>query len=117
MKICKNLGVFAGLFGLTIIFMGCAPEKPAASTSDSKTSSTTEVNKHSGWWCTEHGIPETECSMCSAKFAAECKAKGDWCAEHNRAESQCFICDPSRAQKYAKLYEAKYGKSPPAITQ
>ena len=49
---------------------------------------------HSGWWCTEHGIPEEECSLCSAKVARECKAKGDWCSEHRRAKSQCFKCDP-----------------------
>ncbi len=49
--------------------------------------------------------------MCGA--AEKYKAKGDWCAEHNRAESQCFKCDPSRAEKFAKLYEAKFGKKPP----
>ncbi len=50
---------------------------------------------HSGWWCSEHGVPEEECSMCSSKAADDFKAKGDWCEEHNRAESQCFKCDPS----------------------
>src|SRR5438477_2699496 len=44
---------------------------------------------HSGWWCDEHGVPEEECSLCSAKVAAECKKKGDWCAKHERAKSQC----------------------------
>ena len=33
--------------------------------------------------------------------------------EHNRAESQCFKCDPSRAEKFVKLYEAKFGTKPP----
>jgi hypothetical protein len=55
--------------------------------------------------------------MCSSKVAGECKAKGDWCEEHNRAESQCFICDPSLAEKYVRLYEAKYGKTPPAAIE
>lgn len=68
---------------------------------------------HSGWWCVEHGIPEEECSMCSSKAAEAFKAKEDWCEEHNRAESQCFVCEPSRADKYAKLYEAKFGHKPP----
>ena len=72
---------------------------------------------HDGWWCVEHGIPEEECSMCSAKAADECKAKGDWCDEHNRAESQCFKCDPSRADKFAALYEAKIGEKPPQPTE
>ena len=68
---------------------------------------------HGGWWCAEHGIPEEECSMCSAKVAEACKAKGDWCKEHNRAESQCFICHPEKEAEFAALYEAKYGKKPP----
>lgn len=69
--------------------------------------------KHSGWWCDEHGIPEADCSMCSAKVAAECKKKGDWCDKHERAKSQCFLCDPKLKEKYAAQYRAKYGKEPP----
>ena len=71
---------------------------------------------HSGWWCVEHAVPEEECSICSSKAAAEFKAKGDWCDEHNRAQSQCFRCDPARADKFAKLYEAKYGHEPAEAT-
>ena len=70
-----------------------------------------------GWWCTEHGIPEEECSMCSTKAAGDFKAKGDWCEDHNRAESQCFICDASRAEIFAKLYEAKFRHAPPKPTE
>jgi cobalt-zinc-cadmium efflux system membrane fusion protein len=55
--------------------------------------------------------------MCSAKAADDFKAKDDWCDEHNRAESQCFICDPSRAEKFAALYEAKFGEKPPKPTE
>ena len=76
-----------------------------------------EGHLHGGWWCGEHGIPEEVCSMCSRKAAAEFKATGDWCEEHNRAESQCFICDPTRAEKFAKLYEAKFGKKPPKLPE
>ena len=68
------------------------------------------------WWCDEHGVPEAECSMCSAKVAAECKKKGDWCEKHDRAKSQCFICDPKLKEKYAAVYRAKYGKEPPEPT-
>lgn len=70
---------------------------------------------HSGWWCDEHGIPEAECSMCSAKVAKAAKAKGDWCDKHDRAKSQCFICDPTLKEKFAAQYRAKYGKEPPAV--
>lgn len=72
---------------------------------------------HGGWWCVEHGVPEEDCSMCSAKAADDFKAKGDWCEEHNRAESQCFICEPSRAEKFAKLYVAKVGHEPPKLEE
>jgi len=68
---------------------------------------------HEGWWCSEHGLPEGECSQCDAKVAAEFKAKGDWCAEHERAKSQCFKCDPKLKDKYAAIYRAKEGKEPP----
>ncbi len=117
MSVYKNLGLSAILVATTLIISGCAGEKPATSNEGSANSTSVSVDDHSGWWCAEHGIPEAECSMCSASYAKECKAKGDWCAEHNRAESQCFICAPARAEKFAKLYEAKFGKKPPAVTE
>ena len=72
------------------------------------------VHVHGAWWCDEHGVPEAECSMCSAKVAKEFKAKGDWCDQHDRARSQCFLCDPSLKDKFAAQYRAKEGKEPPA---
>jgi hypothetical protein len=74
-------------------------------------------SKHEGWWCDEHGVPEAECSMCSAKVAKECKAKGDWCDKHDRAKSQCFICDPKLRDKYNAVYKAKTGKDMPEPTE
>ena len=94
---------------------GCSGKPDTAD--QTQTQGVSAKGDHSGWWCPEHGIPESECSMCSAKAAAEFKAKGDWCEEHNRAESQCFKCDPSRAEKFAKLYEAKFGHAPPKPTE
>jgi hypothetical protein len=75
------------------------------------------TDDHSGWWCAEHGVPEEECSMCSSTAAADFKAKGDWCETHNRAHSQCFVCDPSQAEKFVKLYEAKFGTKPPPAAE
>jgi hypothetical protein len=72
---------------------------------------------HSGWWCDEHGIPEAECSLCSARVAQECKARGDWCDKHDRARSQCFLCEPSLKEKYAARYRAKYNKEPPPVEE
>ena len=95
---------------LTVLFAaGCNQQ---ASAPASKPGEASEA-AHGGWWCAEHGVPEEECSMCSAKVAEACKAKGDWCKEHNRAESQCFICHPEKEAEFAALYEAKYGKKPP----
>jgi len=104
---------------LTLAFMvGCgqATKEPA----DTTQTAAEPVNSgaaHDGWWCSEHGIPEDQCGMCSAKLAAEFQKKGDWCKEHDRPESQCFICHPELATQFAALYEAKYGKQPPKPTE
>jgi hypothetical protein len=55
--------------------------------------------------------------MCDVKLASDLRAKGDWCEEHNRPDSLCFKCDPTRADKFVALYEAKYGKKPPQATE
>src|SRR4051794_12569494 len=68
---------------------------------------------HSGWWCSEHGVPEGICALCDSKVAADYQKKGDWCKEHDRPDSQCFACHPELEAKFAPQYEAKYGKSPP----
>lgn len=99
---------------------GCAQsDNPAAQTkgTEGKAKPVAAQEKaataHSGWWCDEHGIPEAECSMCSAKVAKAFKAKGDWCELNDRAKSQCFVCDPKLKEKYAAIYRAKEGKEPP----
>ena len=79
----------------------------------------TGSNGHSpeAWWCSEHGVPESVCALCSTKLAADFKAKGDWCKEHDRPESQCFACHPELEAKFASQYEAKYGTQPPKPTE
>jgi hypothetical protein len=72
-------------------------------------------SKHSGWWCDEHGVPESMCGQCDAKLAAAFKKKGDWCNEHDRPDSQCFIHHPELKEKFAAMYRAKYGKEPPPM--
>jgi hypothetical protein len=71
------------------------------------------VHKHDGWWCDEHGVPEEICAQCNTKVAGDFKAKGDWCKEHDRPDSQCFVCHPDLERAFAAQYEAKYGKKPP----
>lgn len=136
----KILGTGIAALAIAVFVIGCGGDTNAKSTdtkpkdktatSGASSSSSAEVVKsqkemptdgkaekkvddHSGWWCSEHGIPEEECSMCSDKVGKEAKAKGDWCEKHERAMSQCFICKPDRREFYAAKYRAKYGKEPP----
>ena len=116
-SLLKRTAMFGVLLALTVIATGCGGGDGGSSPDSQASDNDHDGHDHSGWWCVEHGIPEEECSMCSAKAAAAFKEKDDWCEEHNRAESQCFKCDPTRAEKYAKLYEAKFGEKPPKPTE
>lgn len=90
---------------------------PQADVQPDRPAPTSTGDPHSGWWCVEHGVPESVCSRCSAKAAVEFRNKGDWCEEHQRADSQCFICHPEKQEEFANLYKQKFGKAPPAPTQ
>ena len=91
--------------------------KQVAAKNDRDKTVETKNHDHSAWWCAEHGVPESVCSQCSAKVAADLQKKGDWCADHDRAKSQCFLCDPSLKEKFAAQYRAKEGTEPPAIEE
>ena len=118
LKFNKTAFLFTAIIlPLTIGCNKAAEEKTNSESKQNQVSNDKDGHDHSGWWCKEHGIPEEECSMCSDKYAAKCKADDDWCEEHNRAESQCFICNPEKAKKYAALYKAKFGKEPPKPTE
>ncbi len=99
--------------------MGCARNGTPNSASEEPATKTTAASEdthghdHSGWWCSEHGVPEEECGLCDAKLAAEMQRNGDWCQEHDRPDSQCFICHPEQEATFAARYEAKYGEQPP----
>jgi len=107
----KTQGLFAllALSGLTLSGCGSSESLPSEGASEILT---TTVND-GGWWCPEHGVPEAECAQCDSTLVANFKDKGDWCEEHNRPESQCFLCSPKRAERFAKLYEVKFGQKPP----
>ena len=120
-RVCLGLGV---VFALVVAAAGCGRTGgDAKNKAGDKAVAQAEKDgedgegggDHGGWWCVEHGIPEHDCALCSAKVAAEYKKKGDWCKEHDRPESQCFLCDPKRAEKFAAQYRAKYGKEPPPV--
>lgn len=92
----------------------CSKSADKSASADAKPTETAVAgHSHTDWWCSVHGVPEAQCAQCSAKLAADMKAKGDWCEEHNRPESQCFICNPDKEKEFADLYEAKFGKQPP----
>ncbi len=91
--------------GITFL-LGCGQESPVNKTKVAESA-------HSTWWCEEHGVKESDCSMCSPKVAKAFQDKKDWCEMHSRAKSQCFICDPSLREKFAGQYRAKFGKEPP----
>jgi|SRR6516225_8571228 hypothetical protein len=115
-----QIGVVLSLAPVVLIGVsGCSKDAPRSGKTGDQSTPVAEKKgqDHSGWWCDEHGVPEAECSMCSAKVAAERKKAGDWCEQHDRARSQCFICDASFKEKYAARYRAKYGKEPPAPTE
>ena len=113
-NVFKQSAMLSSVVAVAVFGSGCgqqASEPTGGSTPATEASH--DDHGHGGWWCAEHGVPEDDCSLCSSTAAVAFKAKGDWCEEHNCAESQCFQCDPSRAEKFAKLYEAKFGTKPP----
>jgi cobalt-zinc-cadmium efflux system membrane fusion protein len=46
-------------------------------------------------WCSEHRVPESECTKCNPDLISVFKEKGDWCNEHQLPESHDRICSPS----------------------
>ena len=97
-SLTKNLlltCVIAATYGLVGCAQSPAPEVVTAKQDDhahGEHGHSHDKQGHSGdgWWCDEHGVPETECGLCDAKAAAAFKKKGDWCKEHDRPDSQCF---------------------------
>jgi hypothetical protein len=112
--VAKNLLLLSAGIAASALLGSIGCNKPADNIVPAALDS--EEHNHEGWWCNEHGVPEEVCALCSAKIAADFKAKGDWCQEHDRPESQCFICHPEKKAEFAALYEAKYGKLPPDPT-
>jgi hypothetical protein len=70
-------------------------------------------HKHGEWWCSEHAVPEEECTRCDSSLTSAFKKKGDWCEKHKLPDSQCFICNPKLEEKFIARYEAKFGEKPP----
>jgi cobalt-zinc-cadmium efflux system membrane fusion protein len=94
-------------------------QSPEAGSPEMASAKETDEHGHNleGWWCSEHGVPEGECTRCDSSLIAGFKEKRDWCSEHDRPDSQCFECHPELEQKFAARYEAKFGKMPPKPTE
>ena len=45
-------------------------------------------------WCTEHWVPESECTRCNPELVETFRSRGDWCGEHGNPESHCRKCNP-----------------------
>ena len=112
--------VYAMTFALEVFMFagiaGCGSES-APEMSDAVVVDDHADHNHSGWWCSEHGVPEEECPLCDTTLVSSFKEKGDWCEEHSRPESQCFTCNPENFAKFASRYEAKFGEQPPTPTE
>ncbi|GMV17562.1 MAG: hypothetical protein IPM35_01435 [Myxococcales bacterium] len=78
--------------------LGCSKKKapgaaPAPSTSPQHAQAGAKPGSHEDW-CTEHDVPESQCTLCNPSLSAAFKATGDWCAEHGLPESHCRKCHP-----------------------
>lgn len=55
-------------------------------------------------WCTEHAVPESQCTLCNPSLTAAFKATSDWCDEHGLPESHCLKCNPElKIERPAKI--------------
>ena len=109
----KSSIAFCALAIISLGLGGCGTSQDKATTNTPESQVSTDGHSHDGWWCNEHGVPESVCAQCNPKLAADFKAKGDWCKDHDRPDSQCFVCHPEQEAVFAAQYEAKYGKKPP----
>jgi hypothetical protein len=115
------LMLFASALLVGSVGCGKGADKDKGTTAAQKTTTTgkddlAEKDKEAqAWWCTEHGVPEHECSLCLDDDVVKkmFKDKGDWCKIHDRAQSQCFKCDPKLYETFEAKYAARYGKKPP----
>lgn len=46
-------------------------------------------------WCSEHEVPETQCTRCNPALIPAFQAAGDWDADHGLPMSQCKIHNPN----------------------
>ncbi|MCE9554252.1 MAG: RND transporter [Planctomycetes bacterium] len=113
MKLYRTLAGALLVVGVSLTGCGEPAKAPPAAEAHDHDHAHDHGHSHEAWWCSEHGVPEHLCGLCSPKLAEEMKKKKDWCTKHDRPDSQCFICHPEFEDHFIALYEAKYGKKPP----
>lgn len=111
MKVYRTL--VGALLVASVALTGCGDPAKAPPAAEAHDHAHDHGHSHDAWWCSEHGVPEHLCGICSPKVAKEMKKKKDWCSKHDRPDSQCFICHPEYKEHFIALYEAKYNKKPP----
>lgn len=88
---------------LFILFaLACPASPPTPTVRPASASAASGLNAHAAKatpgshedWCTEHAVPESQCTRCNPTLSAAFKATADWCEEHALPESQCHACNP-----------------------
>ncbi|MDI6809109.1 MAG: efflux RND transporter periplasmic adaptor subunit [Candidatus Eisenbacteria bacterium] len=71
-----------------------APASGSAGVNAAATHAGHEAEGNALDWCSEHRVPESQCTLCNPKLVEGFKARGDWCGGHSLPESQCRLCNP-----------------------
>jgi hypothetical protein len=87
----------AVLVGLVALFaVGCGGDRPGTKLAQQKAQLAAPGVVPGSYedWCSEHSVPESQCTRCNPELIAAFKATADWCEEHSLPESQCLACNP-----------------------
>lgn len=89
-------GIAVGAAG-TLVLIGDASVDPASAVAESAPAAVGTPGGSATDWCSEHRVPESECTACNPELVASFKANNDWCGEHGLPESHCRLCNPGLA--------------------
>lgn len=107
---------------MLLLISGCSDE---SSKTENHQSELVEIDPHAGHdhgpgehggsvadvieldWCSEHNVPESECTGCNPDLIAHYKETGDWCGGHNLPESHCRLCNPQIVFPQEEILRAK----------
>ncbi len=123
--------IFLSIVAFAICLSACknepSPNKTQALQTKKASSAKAHVKPSShDDWCTEHKVPESQCTRCNPALIPVFKAKGDWCPAHGFPESICPSCNrggrsaaaPATTEDWCaghKLPESKCTKCNPTL--